>query len=221
MKARSPLTQARVVDAAVRVADAGGLAAVSMRNVGKELGVEAMSLYHHIANKDDLLDRLADWIFTRITLPGLDQCWREAMVERAISARTVLSRHPWALGLIESRRNPGAANLRHHDAVLGCLRRNGFSVVLASHTYSALDAYVYGFVLTELNLPFKPTESADDFIDELALPADQYPHLAEMIGELVMGKDYSYGDEFGYGLALILDSVAERLSDHRMTGHHR
>lgn len=211
MADRPALTRARVVDAASRVADAGGLAAVSMRNVGRELGVEAMSLYHHIAAKDALLDALADQIFTEIDLPPVDAPWRPAMAGRAASARAVLSRHPWALGLIESRRNPGPASLRHHDAVLGCLRRNGFSVALAAHAFSLLDAYVYGFVLTEVNLPFEPGEAAEEFVDALALPADDYPHLVEMVAEQVRGRDYAYGSEFGYGLELILDGLAGRL----------
>ena len=162
MTDRPALSRDRIVDAAATVADSRGLTGVSMRNVGKELGVEAMSLYHHISGKDDLLDGLADWVFTGIELPALDQPWRPAMSERAASSRGRLSAHPWALGLIESRRNPGPALLRHHDTVLGCLRRNGFSVELAAHAFSAIDAYVYGFVLTELNLPMESGEGADE-----------------------------------------------------------
>ncbi len=166
MPRRPALSHDRIVEAAVRVADAGGLGQVSMRNVGRELGVEAMSLYHHVANKDALLDGLASWIFTQVELPEPDAPWRPAMAARAASAREVLAAHPWALGLIESRRSPGAPLLRHHDAVLGCLRGNGFSVALAAHAFSAIDAYVYGFVLTELNLPFDADEGAEGFVEE-------------------------------------------------------
>jgi AcrR family transcriptional regulator len=208
---RPALTRERIVAAAVRVADRGGLAAVSMRNVGRELGVEAMSLYHHVAGKDALLDALADWIFTRIALPAPDDPWRPAMAARAASARTVLSAHPWALGLLESRRNPGPALLRHHDAVIGSLRRGGFSVALAAHAYSVIDAYVYGFVLTEVNLPFEADEGAEVFVASLGLVAEEYPHLAEMIAEQVRGREYAYADEFGYGLDLILDGLEKRL----------
>lgn len=206
------LTHARVVDAAVRVADRGGLTQVSMRNVGKELGVEAMSLYHHVKGKDALLDALADWIFVRIDLPDPATPWRAAMTTRAASARAVLSEHSWGLGLIESRRSPGPASLRHHDAVLGCLRHNGFSVALAASAFSVLDAYVYGFVLTELNLPFQAGESAEEFVAQVDLPADQYPHLTEMVAEQILDRDYSYGDEFTRGLDLILDSLEARLA---------
>jgi hypothetical protein len=96
--------------------------------------------------------------------------------------------------------------------VLGCLRRNGFPVALAAHAFSVLDAYVYGFVLTELHLPFAPGEDAEQFVDTLGLPADTYPHLAELVAEQVRGRDYAYGDEFADGLELILDGIAERLA---------
>lgn len=213
MTTHTALSRERIIDAAARVADRGGMAQVSMRNVAKELGVEAMSLYHHVANKDDLLNGLSDWIFTRIDLPSVHQPWREAMADRAASARSVLTSHPWALGMIESRRSPGPALLRHHDTVLGCLRSNGFSVALAAHAFSAIDAYVYGFVLTELNLPFDPTEGADEMVAEIqaSRPMDEYPHLAEMITELIAGGGYAYGDEFDSGLALILNGLEERL----------
>lgn len=217
MSTRPALSRERIVEAAVRVADRGGLAQVSMRNVGRELGVEAMSLYHHLAGKDDLLDALANWIFARIRLPGLDDPWRPAMAARAASARETLAAHPWALGLVESRRGPAPALLRHHDTVLGCLRRNGFSVALAAHAFSAIDAYVYGFVLTELNLPFDSGDGAEELAGELRefMPADEYPHLTELIAEQVAGRDYAYGPEFEYGLDLVLDGLADRLAQRR------
>jgi AcrR family transcriptional regulator len=215
MTERPALSRTRVVDAAVAVADRGGLAAVSMRNVARELGVEAMSLYHHVANKDQLLAEMVDWIFQRIELPSLGEPWRPAMIKRAASAREVLGNHPWALGLIESGRSPAPALLNHHNTVLGSLRRGGFSVVLAAHAFSAIDSYVYGFVLTEQNLPFGEEESAEDFAAQMELPRDQYPHLAEMIGELVMGRDYAYANEFDYGLGLILDELERRLRAER------
>jgi AcrR family transcriptional regulator len=211
MNKRRALTRDRIVRAAVRVADRRGVHAVSMRTVGRALGVEAMSLYHHVAGKEDLLDVLAEWAFTRIELPPQNLPWRKALVDRAASARRVLSRHPWALGMMESRRKPSPALLRHHDAVLGCLRANGFPMILATHAVSATDAYVYGFVLTELNLPIKPGESTEAFVEAIGLPKESYPHLAEMLAEQVIGKNFSYADEFDYGLALILDGLAERL----------
>lgn len=212
MVERPALNRSRVIEAAVEVADRGGLARVSMRNVGKALGVEAMSLYHHVSGKEDLLDAMVDWIFARIELPDPERPWRQAMADRSSSARDVLSLHPWALGLLESRSSPGPEILRHHDAVLGCLRHHGFPVRLAAHAYSAIDSYVYGFVLTELNLPFAPGEGAEEFTARLAPPPDLYPHLAEFVAELVVGREYSYGDEFPYGLGLVLDQLEQRLA---------
>lgn len=214
---RKRLTRSGIVEAAVRVADGGGLPAVSMRNVGRELGVEAMSLYNHVASKDDLLDALADWIFAGIDLPPTDLPWRTWMVARCDSARQTLSQHPWALVLVESRRSPGPALLRHHDGVLACLRREGFPIALAAHAYSVVDAYVYGFVLTEVSLPFAPGESAEEFVHEVNPSAEAYPHLTELMNELVIGKDYDFADEFGYGLDLILDQLDNRLRQHRST----
>lgn len=215
MTRRPALNQDRIIEAAVRVADRGGSGQVSMRNIGKELGVEAMSLYHHLTGKDALIDLLADWIFTQIELPEPADPWRPAMVARAASARRTLAQHPWALGLIESRRSPGPALLRHHNAVLGCLRHSGFSIVLASHAFSALDAYVYGFVVTELNLPITAGESVAEFVEEIRemLPAATYPHLVEMITDQVVGKDYAYSGEFKFGLDLILDSLERHLAN--------
>ncbi|MDO8144511.1 TetR/AcrR family transcriptional regulator [Isoptericola sp. 178] len=211
--ARTTLSSTKIVEAAVQVADEGGLTAVSMRNVGRRLGVEAMSLYHHVANKEALLDQLADWVFTRIALPTVGDPWRPAMAARAESARTVLAAHPWALGLVESRRTPGPALLHHHDTVLGCLRAGGFSVVLASQAFAAIDAYVYGFVLTEQSLPFEAGEDAGEFVAAVDLPLAEYPHLAEMVGELVVGGDYRFADQFDDGLALVLDGLERRLAD--------
>lgn len=209
---RPGLSRDRVIEAAAAVADRSGLAGVTMRSVGAELGVEAMSLYHHVRGKDDLIDGLADWVFALIAVPRPGGEWRSEMVLRAASARAALSAHPWGLGMIESRRAAGDALLRHHDAVLGCLREGGFPVALAAHAFSAIDSYTYGFVLTEVNLPFEPGESADEFVTELSLPTQRYPYLAEMIADQVVGRDYAYADEFTYGLDLILDALAARLT---------
>lgn len=213
MPSRVPLNPERIVEAAVRVADQGGLTALSMRNVAKELGVEAMSLYHHVNNKDALLDALVEWVFGRIDLPAVGQPWRAQMAARASSTREVLSAHPWALGLLESRL-PGPALLAHHESVLACLRADGFSLDLAAHAFSALDAYVHGFVLTEVNLPFAADGDVDAFAEQVdaMLPAEHYPNMAEMLRTRVMGRDYRYGDEFEFGLDLILDQLERHLA---------
>ncbi|KAA6430539.1 TetR/AcrR family transcriptional regulator [Agrococcus sediminis] len=210
-RSREPLSRERVVAAAVAVADRDGLAGVSMRSVGRELGVEAMSLYHHVASKEALLDELAGWLMAQIEPPRPGDAWREGLRRRAHSARAVMGAHAWGLGFVESRRAPGEALMQGHEAVLECLRADGVPLRLAAHAFSVLDAYVYGFVLTEQHLPFEPG-GAEAMVDELALPADRFPRLAELVAELVVGSDYDYGDEFAYGLELVLDAVEARLA---------
>ncbi len=207
---RTPLTRQRVLRAAVALADRGGVGALSMRKLAQELGVEAMSLYHHVANKDDILDGIVDVVFGEIELPTGEAGWEAAMRRRSVSAREALRRHPWATGLMESRRTPGPANIRHHDAVLGVLRNAGFPVELAAHAYSLLDSYIYGFALQEASLPFHTPEETAEVAQEImsAFPADQYPHLAEIATEHVLQPGYDYGNEFLYGLDLILDGLA-------------
>ena len=211
---RTPLTGERVLQAAVELADREGVGSLSMRRLAKELGVEAMSLYHHVAGgKQALLDGMVDLVFGEIELPGDDGDWKAAMRRRAISAREVLGRHPWAIALMESRRTPGPANLRHHDAVLGCLRRAGFPVALTAHAYSILDAYIYGFALQEASLPFETPEETAEVASEIfgEFAARAYPHLTELAVEHVLQPGYAYGDEYAFGLELILDGL-ERLA---------
>ena len=213
MPAREPLNRSRILEAACAVADADGLGAVSMRTVAARLGVEAMSLYHHVGNKEAMLDGMVDAVFAEFHQPRVGGDWTEEMRKRSRSARQALKRHPWAVGLMDSRRSAGLETLRHHDAVLGCLRSAGFSVALAAHAFSVLDAYTYGFVLTEVNLPFEPGESTEDFVSSLGGVLDAYPYLAEMVTERVSGRDYAYGDEFDHGLALVLDGLEQWAAD--------
>ena len=132
------------------------------------------------------------------------------MRRRAISAREVLSRHPWAIGLMESRTTPGSATLRHHDAVIGSLRRGGFSVAMAAHAFSVLDSYIYGFALQEANLPFDSGEATAELAQAiLARAADEYPHLTELTVEHVLQPGYDYGLEYAFGLELILTGLEQ------------
>jgi AcrR family transcriptional regulator len=206
---RAPLSRDQVLRAAVTLADEGGIGALSMRKLGQTLGVEAMSLYNHVASKGDLLDGMIDVVFSEIGLPSEDGGWKRAMRQRAISAREVLGRHPWAIGLMESRRTPGPATLRHHDAVLGCLRAAGFSVEMTAHAYSLLDSYIYGFALQEASLPLGTAEETAQVAQEIAglMPTGEYPHLAEMATGYVLQPGYQYGDEFEIGLDLTLDAL--------------
>lgn len=211
---RAPLTRERVLAAAIDLADRDGIASLSMRKLAQELGVEAMSLYHHVANKDAILDGLIDLVFGEIDLPVGEADWKAAMRRRAISAREVLRRHPWATGLMESRSTPGPATLRHHDAVLGILRNAGFPLELAAHAYSLLDSYIYGFALQETSLPFNtPEETAEVAQAMMAeFPTDAYPHLTEIAVEHVLQPGYSYASEYLFGLNLILDGLEQALA---------
>ena len=207
-KERNRLSRERVLAAAIAHADNGGFAALSMRKLAEELEVAPMALYRHVADKDDLVDGMVDVVFGEIGLPVAGADWRTAMRRRAISVREALVRHRWAIGLLESRRNPGPANLRHHDAVLGSLRAGGFDVEMAAHAYSLLDSYIYGFAGTQMNLPFNRHDAADMAQTMLEpFPRDEYPNLVEIIAEHVMKPGYDYGDEFEYGLELILDGL--------------
>ena len=195
------------------LADRGGVEAMTMRRVAQELGVEAMSLYHHVPNKDAILDGVIDVVFASIELPPTDRDdWRDAMRTRACSARAVLSQHRWALGLMDSRPDPGPATLRHHDAVLGILRAAGFTVPMAAHAVSIIDSYIGGFVLQEANLPLRTPEEVEEVAGGILehLPADQLPHLTEMITEHALRPGYDHGTEFDYGLDLILDGLDAR-----------
>jgi AcrR family transcriptional regulator len=207
-KPRAPLSQERVLQTAVALADEHGLEALTMRALGEELGVEAMSLYYYVANKDELLDGMVDVVFSEIELPTTDRDWKTAMRRRAISTREALARHRWAVGLLESSMRPGPANFRLHNAVLGCLREAGFSVENAVHAYSLQDAYIYGFALQEKSMPVETPEQLAEAAENLRrqFSADEYPHIAETITEHVT-KDYDFADEFEFGLDLILDGL--------------
>jgi AcrR family transcriptional regulator len=209
---RVPLSRERVLRGAITLADKGGIETLTMRKLAQELEVEAMSLYHHVANKDDILDGMVDVVFSEIELSSNGVDWKTAMRERAISAREVLSRHPWAIGLLESRAKPGPGTFRHHDSVIGSLREAGFSVEMAAHAFSVLDSYIYGFALQELNLPFDTSKDLEELAGTILrqMPADEYPHFTEMIVEHALKSGYDYADEFEFGLDLILDGL-ERL----------
>ncbi len=205
-----PLSRESVLRAAVTLADRDGLGAVTMRKVAEQLGVEAMSLYHHVPSKDAILDGMVDMVFSEFEVPVADGRWREAMRRRAFSAREVLNRHPWAVGLLDSRTNPGPETLLHHDAVIGSLRAGGFSIAGAAHAFSLLDSYIYGFTVQEVSMPF---ESTGGDLDAVAagileyLPREQFPHLTEMILEHALQPGYAYADEFAIGLELLLDGL--------------
>lgn len=210
---RTPLSRERVLRGAVAVADASGIGALTMRLLARELGVKPMSLYYYVAGKDDVLDGIVDLVFSEIDLPTPGGDWQLEMRRRAISARRVLRQHSWAIGLMESRANPGPATLRHHDATIGTLRGAGFSVAMTAHAYALLDSYVYGFALQEASLPFNPDTVAkvtEPIGQQIA--ADQYPHLAEMATQHILQPGYDFGDEFDIGLSVILGALERSMS---------
>jgi AcrR family transcriptional regulator len=211
---RIPLSRDRVLRTAVAFADQSGVGPLSMRKLGEALGVEAMSLYNHVANKGELLDGMVDLVFSEIDLPSGGPAWKSAMRQRAVSTRQALSRHPWAIGLMESRTSPGQATLRHHDAVIGSLREAGFSIEMAAHAFSVLDSYIYGFALQEASLPFDTAEETAELAQTIlaGFPPDEYPHLTELTLEHVLKPGYNYGKEYEFGLDLILEGI-ERARD--------
>jgi AcrR family transcriptional regulator len=214
VQARTRLNRERVLRTAIELADAGGIERLTMRRLGEELGVEAMSLYNHVSNKDDLLNGMVDAVFEEIELPSHSDDWKTALRKRSLSLRDMLKRHPWANGLMDSAATPGAATLRHHDRVIGTFRNAGFSVSMTAHALAVLDSYIYGFAKQDRALPFDTAEEAaamgQVFIAHL--PASQYPYLHEFTAQHVLRPGYSFGKEFDFGLDLVLAAL-ERARD--------
>ncbi|OPZ07193.1 MAG: hypothetical protein BWZ08_02005 [candidate division BRC1 bacterium ADurb.BinA292] len=187
-----------------------------MRRLAGALDAGAMSLYHYVANKEELLDAMIDVVFDEIELPSEQADWQSAMRQRSVSAREVLARHPWAIGLMESRTAPGPANLRHREAVTACLRKAGFSVVMATHANWLLDCYVYGFALQEASLPFDDADEFADMAEDVYLPqlsADEFPYLTES-ATVLFANNYDPAQEFTFGLDLVLVALEPlRVSD--------
>lgn len=209
--ARVPLSRDRVLRAAVELADEGGLEGLSMRRLAQQVGVEAMSLYYHVRNKDDLLGGMLDVVYSEIETPASDGDWRSAMRRSAISFHQVLLRHPWACSLFMSSVGPGPLRLRYMDTVLGRLRGAGFSAEMTHHAYHALDSHIVGFTLWLL--PFlafarHQPDYAERFLEEL--PTEELPHLTEHVHVHMEPERPGDVNEFDFGLDLILDGL-ERL----------
>lgn len=209
------LTRSGIVAKAVELADAEGLAALSMRSVAGRLGVMPMSLYNHVANKEELLDGMVDTVFAEFHAPVPGADWQSELRQRAATARDALKRHPWAIGLMDSRRNAGYETLLHHDAVIGCLREAGFSLTLTGHAFAVLDAHLYGFLVQELSMPFQPGQDLAELGHQImsALPEGQLPYFREFTLEHALQPGYDFGDEFEVGLDLVLDALSRRLTE--------
>lgn len=212
---RLRLSRERVLAAAVEVADAGGIGGLTIRSIAQQLGAKPMSVYYHVANKDEILDGIVDFVFSQIELPTAGGDWRAEMRRRAASARQVLGRHRWAIGLLESRTSPGPATLRHHDTVIGTLRAAGFSLEMTAHAYALIDSYTYGFALQEAALPFEGPDTvapvAESIMEQFA--SGEYPNMVEMATGYYFKTSYDFADEFDFGLDLILDGLAKRLPE--------
>ena len=208
--ARIPLNRDRVLAAAVALADDGGLESLTMRRLAQELGVVPMALYKHVASREALVDAMIDVVFAEVELPdatGSD--WKTAMRRRAHSVRAALLRHRWAIGLMESRGNPGPPNRRYHNATMGCLREAGFSLSDAVHVHSAFDSYIYGFALQQKTLPFDTPEESRAVIERVGrrIDPDEYPYLIEVTTELAK-SGFSYDVEFEVGLDALVRGLA-------------
>jgi AcrR family transcriptional regulator len=213
---RAQLNKERVVRAAVALAARDGIETLTMRRLAEELGVGAMTLYHYVPNKVDLLDAMVDVVFAEIELPPAGGDWKAALRSRALSTRAALNRNRWPVGLMESRTTPGPASLRLHDAVLGCLREAGFSIEATIQAYSVQDAYIYGFALQEKSLPFEDAEGAAAVATEQAQGfdalAEEFPYLSEVVAGHVAKVGYDFAAAFEDGLDLILDALEQRLA---------
>ena len=210
--ARQPMTRERVLIGALELADQIGVADLTIRRLAETLDTKPMTIYHHVPSKDEILDGIVDLVFAEIDLPDPELDWKSAVRGRCVSARRVLARHPWAVPLMESRRSPGPATLQHHDAVVACLR-TGLSLIMTGHAYATLDAFVYGFAIQEAALP-APGDEMNEIVDDLATDelAEHFPALHEFAVERAMQPGYDFGDEFEYGLDLILDALEARMT---------
>jgi AcrR family transcriptional regulator len=211
---RAPLSRERVLQAAIDLADAGGIEALSMRRLAQDLGVEAMSLYYHVANKNDILDGIVDLVVSEFELPAPGADWKTAIRTTAVSAHEILVRHPWAANLVLSGAGVSEARLRYMDAILGSLRRAGFSADMTDHAYHALDSHIMGFTLWQVGMNLGSEDElramAGEFLARLS--AEEFPYLAEHVEQHLKPRTDDVG-EFAFGLGLILDGLERLLPD--------
>ena len=212
--ARNPLTRERVIEAALALADEAGVEALSMRKLADSLGVKAMSLYNHVANKDDVLDGIADAAMTEIAVPAAGADWKDGVREIAISAHETLLRHPWVVGL-GPRQKPGAGLVRYGDSLLACFRNAGFSKELTYHAYHVIEGYILGYATQVLNVREVDPAQVEEIMGRFTRGdfAAEYPHFTEHAlqhMEPAPGQEDMNGYELG--LDLILDGL-ERVRD--------
>ena len=215
-RSRRPLNRERILLVATAIADEDGVDAVTMRAVASRLGVEAMSLYNHVAGKDDILDGMVDLVIRQVDLPADVEDWRDAMRRRAISAHQVFGRHPWAPPLLDSRQSSGPSRLRYYDWVLGTLMSAGFSVDGAGHAFSLLDSYIYGFAIQQSNFSAGGDASPEEMAEAIlaSIPVEEYPHLHRMASH-AMQAGYDAETDFDFGLEIVLDGLERILEASR------
>ena len=213
---RQTLTRERVVQGAVELADEIGIEALTIRKLAEALGTKPMTIYHHVPSKDEIVDGMVEIVFSEIATPPEDEDWKPAMRIRCVSAREVINRHRWAAPLMESRTSPGPENLRHHEAVLACLRRGGLSWQMTAHAYAVLDAFVYGFAFQEATLPSQMDGEFVEVARDIAAAFDpeSFPHLVGFTVNHVFQPGYEFGDSFAFGLDLILDGLERAAWSH-------
>lgn len=209
---RSALSRERVLDAALRLADEDGIGSLTMRRLARDLGVEAMTLYYYVSNKDDILDGMLDAVVEEMELPSATGDWKAELRRASISAHDVLVRHAWAANLLLSGPRVSAARLRHMDAILGCLRAGGFSAEMTDHAYHALDSHIMGFTLWQVGISdgLARLGPVANFLEQL--DTERLPHLVEHIELHLRERGADEETEFEFGLRLILDGV-ERMRD--------
>lgn len=204
---KKSLSKEIVLQAALIYADQHGIESLSMRKLADTLSVKAMSLYNHVANKDDILDGILDMVIAEIEVPDLTLEWKEAMLRRATSTRHVFLKHAWAPLPLVSRMNTGPAMLRYIDATLGCLFKAGFSTQKANYAWNAMDSYIYGFILQELNFPIEVPDFAEVAQNHLHLvPEDKFPHMAKMTHSMINGEHDGLHD-FEWGFKILLHGM--------------
>ena len=220
--ARVPLTRDRVFEAAVALADEHGIEELSMRKLGQELGVEAMSLYHHVANKEAIPDGMIDAIVSQIPLTPDGGDWKSAMRNQVLAARTTMSRHPWAPGVIETRQNFSAPMMKYMDSVGGIMRRGGFSLDLMHHAMHALGSRVLGFSQEFFDEEEAMEASPEIQVVMLQQMTAEYPNISAIVEaithqeETVIGSGCDDDVEFVFALDLLLDGL-ERVRDAQAT----
>jgi AcrR family transcriptional regulator len=210
---RVPLTRDRILRAAIRIADEEGLDALTMRRLGQELGVQAMSLYNHVANKDDLYQGIVDLALSEIEVPSPELDWKAALRQSAISAHQAFVRHPWACNLHMATPSVNDERMLWMEGVLRTLREAGFSPNMTHHAYHALDSHITGFTLWLVNMPFDSREELLDMAEQFIprIPADRFPYVIEHANEHLEDPDPDEPSEFEFGLDLILEGLERRL----------